>query len=228
MATQGIRDTNPLRADWPELLKGLHTGDGRPIPPRLAAELIREWRRLQLVIEMIVTVESEREQTDSESAAGVKIELLRRLRGIGPIFATVLTREVFYRNFINRREIGSYVGLAPPIQQRRKSAGSGHQQSRQSASEGNSDRAGLAMVEASARKCAVAMVSRAGRHPARSNAEDHDRRRCAKADRWTLAISRDRHDSGRRRSQGLTEGMDDLRSPGRACDRLWTGQKAAR
>jgi transposase len=115
LATQGIRNTNPLRPDWPELLKGLHTGDGRPIPPRLMAELGREWRRLQLVIEMIGTVESEREhaQADSENTAGVKIELLRRLRGVGPIFATVLTREVFYRSFANRREVGSYVGLAP-------------------------------------------------------------------------------------------------------------------
>jgi transposase len=117
LATQGIKDANPLRADWPELLNGLRTGDGRPIPPRLAAELIREWQRLRLVIEMIGTIEREREhlQTEDETSAGVeaKIDLLRKLRGVGPIFATVLTREVFYRSFANRREVGSYVGLAP-------------------------------------------------------------------------------------------------------------------
>ena len=72
LATQGVGDANPLRADWPELLEGLRTGDGRPIPPRLAAELIREWQRLRLVIEMIGTVESEREhaQADDESVGG--------------------------------------------------------------------------------------------------------------------------------------------------------------
>ena len=117
LATQGVKDARPLRADWPELLKVLRTGDGRPIPPLLAAELVREWQRLRLVVEMIGTLENEREhvQTDDQTSvgAGAKIKLLRKLRGVGPIFATVLTREVFYRSFVNRREVGSYVGLAP-------------------------------------------------------------------------------------------------------------------
>lgn len=72
LAAQGVKYNNPLRADWPEQLKGLCTGDGRPIPPLLAAELMREWQRLQLVIEMIATVEQEREhwQTEDETDAG--------------------------------------------------------------------------------------------------------------------------------------------------------------
>jgi transposase len=69
------------------------------------------------VIELIATVERDREdwQTEDKTSTGVepKIERLRKLRGVGPIFATVLTREVFYRSFANRREVGSYVGLAP-------------------------------------------------------------------------------------------------------------------
>jgi transposase len=36
---------------------------------------------------------------------------LARLKGIGPEFATVLTGEVFYRSFDNRRQLASYVGL---------------------------------------------------------------------------------------------------------------------
>jgi transposase len=117
LATQGVMETNPLRANWAEALRRLRTGDERPMPSHLTAELIREWQRLQLVIEMIKAVENEREQADAEKAvngiATSKIELLRKLRGVGPIFATVLTREVFYRRFANRREVGSYVGLAP-------------------------------------------------------------------------------------------------------------------
>jgi len=35
------------------------------------------------------------------------------LRGIGPETATVLTREVFYRKFANRRQIAGYAGLTP-------------------------------------------------------------------------------------------------------------------
>ena len=73
LATQGVMLTSPLRADWPELLKKMHTGDGRPIPPRLMAELGREWQRLQLVIAMIGTVDSEREhvQTDDKPASAL-------------------------------------------------------------------------------------------------------------------------------------------------------------
>jgi transposase len=117
LATQGITVTNPFQADWPDRVARLRTGDGRPLPPHLAEELVREWQRLWLVMEMINTIENECEQPDAENecdaSAAMKIGLLRKLRGVGPVFATVLTREVFYRNFTNRREVGSYVGLAP-------------------------------------------------------------------------------------------------------------------
>ena len=42
-----------------------------------------------------------------------KIAALCRVRGIGENFAAVLTREVFYRSFDNRRQIASYVGITP-------------------------------------------------------------------------------------------------------------------
>ena len=38
---------------------------------------------------------------------------LQRIRGIGPNFAAVLVREVLYRSFANRRQLASYVGIAP-------------------------------------------------------------------------------------------------------------------
>jgi hypothetical protein len=41
------------------------------------------------------------------------IELQEASEGIGAEFATVLTREVFYRPFQNRRQVASYVGLTP-------------------------------------------------------------------------------------------------------------------
>jgi transposase len=40
-------------------------------------------------------------------------ELLLRLKCLGPAFATTLTSEVFYKDFRNRREVGSYFGLTP-------------------------------------------------------------------------------------------------------------------
>ena len=110
LATQGVRAFKPMRKDWERQLEGLRTGDGRPVPPRLKAEIHRECRRLAILLEMIQEVERQR---DAALATNEKMELLARLKGIGPAFATGLVREVFYRAFDNRRELGSYVGLTP-------------------------------------------------------------------------------------------------------------------
>jgi transposase len=97
--------------------RGLATGDGRALPPRLAAELGRELKRLELVLEMIAALEAERDAIAAAPAPAHpnrhKIQALARLKGIGPEFATVLVGEVFHRAFDNRRQVASYVGLAP-------------------------------------------------------------------------------------------------------------------
>lgn len=116
-ATQGIYDYEPLRSDCKAQLKGLCTGDGRPLPPRLKAEIIRELQRLELVLKMIAQIEAERDAIIKDAApqhlnAG-KIKALAHLKSIGPEFATTLVGEVFYRSFTNRRQVGSYVGLTP-------------------------------------------------------------------------------------------------------------------
>jgi len=68
-----------------------------------------------MTLEMIREVESEREQAleTQDDMASRTIQALRRIRGIGENFAAVLTREVFYRSFENRRQIASYLGLTP-------------------------------------------------------------------------------------------------------------------
>ena len=116
-ATQGIYDYEPLRSDRKAQFEGLRTGDGRALPARLKAEIIRELQRLELVLKMIAEIEAERDAIITEAAprhlnAG-KIKALANLRSIGPEFATTLVGEVFYRSFTNQRQIGSYVGLAP-------------------------------------------------------------------------------------------------------------------
>ena len=114
-AAQGIYNYAPLRPDrWSQLDK-LRTGDGRSLPARLKSEIVRELKRLELVLEMIETVEVERDaiikDPRSRHLNADKIKMLARLRAIGPEFATSLTGEVFYRNFANRRKLGRYVGL---------------------------------------------------------------------------------------------------------------------
>jgi transposase len=81
----------------------------------LRAELDRLRRRLGLTLELIREIEAEQAEkaTAAPDAAGQKATALARLRGVGATFAAVLTREVFYRHFDNRRQLGSYVGVAP-------------------------------------------------------------------------------------------------------------------
>jgi transposase len=113
--TQGIRARPSLRS-WERDMADLRTGDGRALPPLLRAELDRLRRRLALVLELIREVEAERSEAlaaAADDATARKIMALQRIRGIGANFAAVLGREVFYRSFINRRQLASYVGIAP-------------------------------------------------------------------------------------------------------------------
>jgi hypothetical protein len=55
-ATQGIYEYEPLRRDRLKRLENLRTGDGRALAPRLKAEIVREIKRLEVVLEMIATV----------------------------------------------------------------------------------------------------------------------------------------------------------------------------
>ena len=59
--SQGVSDYEPLRRDRRQQFDGLKTGDGRPLPPHLAAQIGRELDRLELLIEQIKAVEKERD-----------------------------------------------------------------------------------------------------------------------------------------------------------------------
>ena len=113
--TQGVRARPSLRS-WERDLAELRTGDGRALPPLLRAELDRLRRRLVLILELIRETETERAEAlaaAAHDATARKITALQRIRGVGANFAAVLGREVFYRSFANRRQLASYVGIAP-------------------------------------------------------------------------------------------------------------------
>jgi transposase len=118
-ATQGVYDYQPLKADRLERLDELRTGDGNPLPDRLRNEIRRQLERLKLLLELIGTVEAERDAVvkadKPASEADRKIRALAKLKGIGPEIATVLYNEVFYRQFANRRDVAAYVGLTPSL-----------------------------------------------------------------------------------------------------------------
>ena len=108
LMTQGIRDFKPACRNWHQRLTVLRTGDGREIPRALKAEIERECKRLQLVIEMIRKVEAERDAAHDNAGP---VGMLTRLGDIAAISAHVLVNEVFHRAFANRREVAAFCGL---------------------------------------------------------------------------------------------------------------------
>ena len=109
----GMAVGNPRRGDWLGWLERQRDRQGRPMAPHLLAEVKRQHARLMLVREQLATLE----QACASSVACVpaqmaeRRELLQRLKALGPAFATTLTNELFYKDFRNRREVGSYCGL---------------------------------------------------------------------------------------------------------------------
>jgi transposase len=115
--SQGVSGYEPLRRDRRQRLDELRTGDGRPLPPHLKTQISRELDRLELLIEQIKAVETERDAlldpaAKTEGALAPQAMLLA-IKGIGPEFAAVLWSEGLFRHFDNRRQVASYAGLAP-------------------------------------------------------------------------------------------------------------------
>lgn len=110
---QGIRGLN-VKSRYKSLeLDKLVTGDGRPLPPRLGREIGREIRRLALVQEQLAEIERERDEAPTPcTVTERKRLLLLHLRGIGPTVSAVMAREVYYREFDNRRQVAGFLGLA--------------------------------------------------------------------------------------------------------------------
>jgi transposase len=111
---QGVRDAKPLARDFLMRLAQTRTGDGRALPPRLVAEIARGHERLILVDKQIAAIEAESKAECRKAAprsTGAKIVQLARLKGLAVIGAQVLVKEVFYRRFANRRQVGACFGM---------------------------------------------------------------------------------------------------------------------
>jgi transposase len=111
---QGIRDAFPLKPGFVKSLEGVRTGDGRLLPPRLKQEIVDEHERLSLVNKQLALLEASSKAERRAAAPGsaeARIVQLATLKGIGPVGGQRLVHEVFYRDFDNRRQVGSYLGL---------------------------------------------------------------------------------------------------------------------
>ena len=114
---QGITGYEPRRHDRRERLEELCTGDGRSVPAHLKALALREIEVLELLTRQIDTVKAERNALlAAERAADTtpgRVEMLLRLKSIGPGIAGALWSEGLFRHFDNRRQLAAYAGLAP-------------------------------------------------------------------------------------------------------------------
>jgi transposase len=114
---QGISNYEPLHRNRRERLEELMTGDGRPLPECLKAQISRELDRLELLIEQIKAVEAERDAVLAQAQASPGVPApaaqLLALRGIGPEAASTLWTEGLFRRFNNRKQVAAYAGLAP-------------------------------------------------------------------------------------------------------------------
>jgi transposase len=129
LATHGAYGYRPLRRDRWVRLAALRRADGEPLPAQLQEEIARELDRLEFVEGQIAAVEKQRAAAltaaPADDDAVRQVQALRRLRGFGPEFSNMLVREVYYRQFANRRKVASYVGLtSSPF----RSGGTEHEQ----------------------------------------------------------------------------------------------------
>jgi transposase len=129
LATHGIYGYQPLHGDrWVKLAQR-HCADGQALPAQVHEEIVRELHRLEFLNRQIAAVAKQRAAAlaaaPAEDDGARQVKALRRLRGFGPEFSSLLVREVYYRQFANRRKVASYVGLAPsPF----RSGGTEHEQ----------------------------------------------------------------------------------------------------
>ncbi len=124
---QGVFELNPRAKEFAERFAETRTRYGLPFPPRARREILRLWERLNLVERHIGQIEAERDLTVRQGAvlrtqqlperddvrSAKTLAVLTQLRGIGANDATLLTHEIFYRGFRNRRELAGWVGITP-------------------------------------------------------------------------------------------------------------------
>jgi transposase len=114
LAAQGVTSVKVGGRDWLDQLTAERTGDGRPLGAALLADIRCEAERLALVERQIDEVEAaQRAVLKTDTPLAVRARKLKRLKGLGEVFANGLTHEAFWRDFANRRQVAGAFGLTP-------------------------------------------------------------------------------------------------------------------
>ncbi|MEX2488292.1 MAG: IS110 family transposase [Pseudomonadales bacterium] len=114
LVLQGVR--LEVKRDFVARLAHLTDARGRPLGGELKAELVREYERYALVTQQIQGLEAEQKRRVKAGDSPVlrQIQQLQLLRGVGWHSSWPLVMEFFgWRDFRNRREVGSCAGLTP-------------------------------------------------------------------------------------------------------------------
>ena len=207
LAGQGVTDYDPLRKDRLTRLDALRTGDGRPLPERLKAEIRREIERVELVASQMAVVERERDalvgaRSDDEPGDGGRrprpaqgdrdrTRLAALARGaVPPLRQPTAARRL--------RRLG-----AEPVAERRDRARAGHLEGRQPPAAPRHGRARLVLAPPPAGLRPERLVPRARRARARAGPPDRDRGARPEALGGPLAV----RDPGRRPARGRLQGL---------------------
>jgi transposase len=111
LATQGCRPEKLMR--FLKDLDNRKNWNEKPLPPSLAAEIGRQYKRLlQAESDIKDVIATQKEQFKKPTSPKLKkVVKLEKLRGIGLDSAWLITMEMFWRSFNSRRQVGGWSGL---------------------------------------------------------------------------------------------------------------------
>jgi len=119
LSTNGIRFKEALNLSG-KRIDSLRKWNGKPLLPGLQQRIGREWAHLEFLKEQIGQLQRQRRtalraESQPEGTPDLaKIRQLLSLQGVGEVTAWLLVAEFFgWRQFQNRRQVGSLAGLTP-------------------------------------------------------------------------------------------------------------------
>jgi transposase len=114
LISQGVKI--PIAAGFVEMLRSCRVWDGSLLPEQLVCRVEREYQRLEVVQEQIAQLEKQRREM-LKNPRDEKLAMVRKLillRAIAHNSSWLFVMEFFgWRQFKNRRQIGSLAGLTP-------------------------------------------------------------------------------------------------------------------
>jgi len=113
LALHGI--SMEIRKSFSEDVNKVVMWNGKPLPSRIKEDMVREYRRYELIQQQVQVLEQEKKEAlKQESESSKKVLTLQNLKGIGRVSSWDLTHEFFgWRVFRNGEEVGAAAGLAP-------------------------------------------------------------------------------------------------------------------